>query len=319
MTVAVTAVALAFIFIGGRNDGAPLIALPLQTLQSGLFAPLALLWLVIPAVPLLGFWDVAASLQAMTGFSAGNQLGSVIVLTSVLVTLMISTAVHIPTSIALALVGALTGSSLATGSGVDGPLLSRVLLLGLAAPIVSALIAYGLSWVPLHATGRVPPRRLFQIYRGITFPILAVTYSLNGAQKMVFAAALAAGVSVEVTSQAPVLLLGLSTVFMLGVLSGLRGSGRFVRHGVSQISPTALLWTEVATAISVTGGSLVGVPLSMTQAITGGLVGTGLRRSPRAVNWSSLQRIAVAWLWTLPVAGALAFLATALTAGVPTH
>ncbi len=315
MSIALVVAAFAFIFMGGRNDGAPLVALPLQTLQGHLFFPLLLLWAVIPLVPLLGFWQVADSLQSMTGFSTGNQLGSLIVLGSVLATLIISTATSIPTSIALALVGALTGSSLAVGSGVDGPLLTRVILLGLAAPLVAAFLAYLLSRIPLRAAQALPPRRLLAIYRGITFPILAATYALNGGQKMLFAGALAAGVSVGTAAQNPLLLVGIATVFMLGLLSGLRGSARFVRHGVATITPTALLWTEVATAISVTGGSLVGVPLSMTQAITGGLVGTGLSRSKRAVNWTSLQRVGIAWLWTLPLAGTLAYLATILTGG----
>ena len=315
MTFAVIVVAAAFIFVGGRNDGAPLVALPLQTLQGTLWVPMALLWVVMPLVPLLGFWEVAASLESLTGFSADNQLGSIIVLGSVLLTLTVSTAINIPTSIALALVGALTGSTLGAGAGVDGPLLTRVLVLGVAAPLVAALLAYLLSHIPLRGWQKLPPRRLLQVYRGVTFPILAVAYSINGAQKMLFAAALAAGVGVSSAARMPLLLVAMASVFLLGVFTGLRRSSLFVRHGVASVSPPDLLWTEVATAIAVAGGSAVGVPLSMTQAITGGLLGTGVAKSTRAVNWVSLRRIGIAWLWTLPFAGLLSYLSTIAAAG----
>ncbi len=212
--------------------------------------------------------------------------------------------------------GALTGSSIATGAGVNAPLLTRVILLGLAAPLVAAVLAFSLSHVPLHATAKLPPRLLLTIYRGITFPILAVTYAMNGAQKMVFAAALAAGVGVDQAAGMPLLLIITSTIFLAGLVTGLRGSSLFVRHGVTPVSPPDLLWTEVSTAIAVTGGSLVGIPLSMTQAITGGLLGAGFAKSARAVNWLSVRRIGVAWLWTLPLAGLVAYSATTLTSSV---
>lgn len=313
MGIALALASLAFIFISGRNDGSPLVALPLQTLRAHPALPLALLWLVIPLVPLLGMWQVAASLQAMMGFGSGNQSAAFFVLLSVLVTLLAATLTNIPTSITLALVGALTGATIANGEQIDQTLLVRVLTLGVLAPLVAALLAFLLSKIPLRAWQSLPPRRLLAIYRAITFPSLALAYALNDGQKILFAGALALGVGVRDAAHLPLLAFGSSTVFILGTLSGLRRSGQFVRHGVTAVTPTALLWTEASTSLTVIGGSALGVPLSMTQSLTGALLGTGVTRSRRAIYWSSIRRIAIAWLWTLPFAGVLAYFSVLLT------
>jgi PiT family inorganic phosphate transporter len=53
-------------------------------------------------------------------------------------------------------------------------------------------------------------------------------------------------------------------------------------------------------------GAFIGAPLSMTQAVTGGLVGSAALRGWRRIHWGYATRLAVAWSLTLPacVAGA---------------
>ncbi|MDN5559003.1 MAG: inorganic phosphate transporter, partial [Ruaniaceae bacterium] len=59
------------------------------------------------------------------------------------------------------------------------------------------------------------------------------------------------------------------------------------------------LW---ASAVAVLIGSVLAAPVSMTQSITGGLIGSTSLQEWRRVRWEQGQRVLIAWLWTLPVA-----------------
>lgn len=307
MQIALYVVCVAFIFINGRNDGAPLVSIPIQTRRDTWWYPIFLMWLAIPVVPMLGFWRVAESLQSMMGFSPDRYADVLAIILAVLITIGVSTLLGIPTSITLALVGALTGATLASGNEVNWALVARVLTLGLAAPFVAAFISFLLWMMPLQIRRGSSSHKALQVYRGLTFPALVIAYAANDGQKILFAVALMMGSGVGAAASTGWALFLAASVFILGALSGLRTSGRFVRHGITSITPLALLWTETATAITVIGGSVAGIPLSMTQSITGGLLGTGVARSARSIYWRSIQRVGIAWLWTLPAAGILSY------------
>ena len=299
-----------FIAINGRNDGAPLTAVALQARGERGWAALIYLWLLLPIVPLLGFWGVADSLYKMLGVGSQSPGRTIALITAVLLTILLSNLAGIPTSITLALVGALAGVGWATGAGISGALLIRVLSLGLAAPIVAALIAYGLGRVRLRDTRAT--RNIVLTYQKITLPLLITAYAANDGQKMAFVIALALGATVPEVATMPVALFIGSTIFIVGVLFGLRSSGKFVRHGITSVRPMDLLWAETGASIAVLGGSALGVPLSMTQSVTGAVAGVGLSRSTRAIYWRSVGRIGIAWVWTLPVASGLAYVFVSL-------
>ncbi len=307
MSVLLVALGVIFIFLNGRNDGGPLVSLPLQTVRNRWWVPLLSLWVAMPLVPFFGFDRVARSLQDMMGFSPERQGEAVVVIAAVLVTLLMSQLAGIPTSITLALVGSLTGATLFLGAAVDKPLLLRVVLLGMLAPLVAAGAGYLLMFVPLRAPKNVTPHQMLRIYRAITYPALVIAYAVNDGQKVLFALALILHSSVEQSAHQFGFLLAASTVFMVGVFSGLRSAGRFIRHGITAVSPVGLVWTETCTALTVIGGASVGVPLSMTQSLTGALLGVGLARSRKAVYWKGMRRVGIAWLWTLPFAGLAAY------------
>jgi inorganic phosphate transporter, PiT family len=62
----------------------------------------------------------------------------------------------------------------------------------------------------------------------------------------------------------------------------------------------------------VLGTGAVGAPVSMTQAVAGGLVGAGGTRGWSRVRWRAAAQLGVAWVLTLPTA----FGAAALTTGL---
>ena len=168
---------VAFIVVNGRNDGAPLTAIALQSRGERDWAAIFYLWLLLPVVPLLGFWGVAESLHDMMGLADFAPAQATAMILAELVTIALSNLVDIPTSITLGLVGALVGSGWAGGTGTPAGVLARVLILGLCAPFVAATIAFILGKLPLSDTQGT--RTFLLAYRYVALPLLIHLYKAH--------------------------------------------------------------------------------------------------------------------------------------------
>jgi PiT family inorganic phosphate transporter len=69
---------------------------------------------------------------------------------------------------------------------------------------------------------------------------------------------------------------------------------------LATLRPIDAVSAEVVGAASVLASSAIGVPVSMTQATAGAVVGAVSSKSARRVRWESATRIVAAWLVTLP-------------------
>jgi inorganic phosphate transporter, PiT family len=77
-------------------------------------------------------------------------------------------------------------------------------------------------------------------------------------------------------------------------------------HKVTDLPLNSSLAASTTSAVLVGLASWNGLPVSTTHVTTGGIVGAGLRRSPRSVRWRTVREIVLSWVVTLPVAGLLA-------------
>lgn len=315
MQVTIGLAASAFIFLCGRNDGGPLLALPLQFQRRHTWIPLLFLTICVPIVVVFGFRRVAVDLERLAAPVVAGPGGRLvlIMLFAVLVTLALSAFLNAPTSITLALIGSLAGVALGSGAPVPWSPLFRVVLLGLAAPLVAALLAYLIRATQLQMRVRRPNvwKRMLLLQGG--YYLLLIAYATNDGQKVLFALSLALAVNVDEAGMSVIWVLLSATVFGLGALVGVIDSSRFIRHEISRPSITTLTTAEYTAAAAVLAGSALGAPLSVTQSISGGLAGTGLAMSVRGVHWAGVRRIAVTWAWTLPAAGLVAYLLTVTT------
>lgn len=320
MQIAIALAAGLFIYLCGRNDGGPLLALPLQFQRRHLWVPLLFLTLCVPIVVDLGLRRVAADLERLADPVVATSDGRLVLvmLLAVLATLALSTFLNAPTSITLALIGSLAGVALGSGVPVPWMPLIRIVALGIAAPVVSALLSFLVRTAQLHMTLRRPTvgGRVALLQGG--YYLLLIAYATNDGQKMLFALSLALGVNVnEARNQFGWVLVG-AGIFAFGALAGVISSSRFIRHDIARTSVTTLTTAEYTAAAAVLVGSSMGAPLSVTQSISGGLAGTGLAMSPRGVHWKGVRRIAVTWVWTLPVAALTAYLLALLAALITT-
>jgi PiT family inorganic phosphate transporter len=58
----------------------------------------------------------------------------------------------------------------------------------------------------------------------------------------------------------------------------------------------------------------MGLPVSTTHVSSSAIIGIGLLKGVRAVRWSTVRDMVLAWIVTLPAAGLLAWLAYFLLA-----
>ncbi|HBB34623.1 MAG TPA: phosphate permease [Cyanobacteria bacterium UBA8803] len=94
-----------------------------------------------------------------------------------------------------------------------------------------------------------------------------------------------------------------------GIVAGLAIWGRKVIATIGEniipLQPSSGFCAEIATATTILLASRLGLPVSTSHALVGGVVGIGLIQNWRSVRFSTVKSIILAWFITLPVAGGL--------------
>lgn len=304
--------AVVFAFASGLNDGATLIAINLPNLALRPLVSLGILAAAIVAVPLV-FGTLVAQTVAGRLVSFEGQGGERSFLVAVVVALLIVGLLSrrgIPTSLTLALMGAIVGTGLGQGRAVSWVTILGVTAVGIASPLASGaaglLVVRGLGRVPLRGAASAQLR----VLGALAFLLQALAYAANDGQKMIAVWAIAGGLDAgrRIVAEVPSQLM-LAASFAVGTLVGIeRFAGRLGR-GVLPVRALHSMASEFGSASAVLLSALLGAPVSTTQASTAALVGAGVSEAIWRVRWEHATRIALAWLVTLPssaLAGALA-------------
>ncbi|KOP23911.1 phosphate permease [Hapalosiphon sp. MRB220] len=94
-----------------------------------------------------------------------------------------------------------------------------------------------------------------------------------------------------------------------GIVTGLAIWGKKViatiGESIISLQPSSGFCAELATATTILLASRLGLPVSTSHALVGGVVGVGLVQNPNSVKFQTLQGIAIAWLVTVPVSAGL--------------
>lgn len=304
--------ALAFAAVNGANDGSALLSLGQKIRSLPPYVFLLVLLVALVVVPVVLGTAVARTLTerlvTLEG-PEGQQALAVAVVCAVLVVGVLSWRA-LPTSLTLALVGALAGAGLGGGLPVSWGAIGRVLLAGAAAPFVGGLIGYALSrGIGRVSVGTQRTRRVAQAH-GLAFATQSVAYAANDGQK-IFAVYLVASGGAGIGWGTTTLL---AACFGVGVLFGLRRVSGTLTGSILAVRPANAVLAEFAAAGAVLGSAALAAPVSMTQSVAGALVGTGVSESYRRVRWRAAGRLGLAWVLTLPASLALAAIAALLLA-----
>lgn len=96
----------------------------------------------------------------------------------------------------------------------------------------------------------------------------------------------------------------------IGIVIGLATMGYRVMATIgtkiTELTPTRGYSAEFAAAITIVLASRLGLPISTTQTLVGGVMGVGLAQGVKALDLGILGRIAASWIVTVPIGALLA-------------
>jgi PiT family inorganic phosphate transporter len=317
-------VALAFDFLNGLHDAANSIATIVST--RVLKPRYAVAW--------AAFFNFVAF--AVFGLHVAQTVGSGIVDVNVVTDRVIFAALigaivwnivtwlaGIPSSSSHALVGGLIGAGLAK-AGLKVIVWRGVLQTAsgiVASPLLGFILAVFLVLLVSWMFVRSRPAAVDRLFRRVQF-FSASLYSLghggNDAQKTmgIIAVLLYAHAGRQGGFHVPLwVVLSCQTAMALGTLFGGWRIVHTMGSKITRLSPMQGVCAETGGAITLFMATYLGVPVSTTHTITGAIVGVGSARRMTAVRWGVARRIVVAWVITMPMAGAIAALAYALSGG----
>lgn len=302
------ALAIAMVVATGVNDGGALLAPGLRVPALSVLGSLTILTAAVVAVPLLVTTAVADTMASaiVPANSAGAAALTIGFVAAVAVVVVLARA-SLPTSLTLAIIGGIAGAGAGLGLPLGWDSVIRVLAFGLAAPMVGALLALigSRAWRTARSAPYAATVRRAHI---AAFVAQSVAYGANDGQKMLvlfMATGIAAGDGATIPWYVyPVTVAG----FAVGALIGLPKVARSVGTGIINTRGMHAVTAESSAAAAVLGGAALGMPVSMTQAVVGGLMGAGVHESVRRVRWKVVGNIAVAWIVTLPTSFAAAAL-----------
>ncbi len=314
LLIGLIAVALLFDFLNGLHDAANSIATVVAT--RVLRPQLAVVWAAFFNFIAFAVFGLHVAQTVGTGIvNAGVVDGSVILgaLTGAIVWNVVTWWLGIPSSSSHALIGGLAGAGIAKAglaavvfSGLAVTALGIVLspLLGFA---LAQLLVLIVSWTNRRATPYAVDRR-FRVLQLLSASMYSLGHGGNDAQKTmgIIAVLLYSQGMLGAQFHVPFwVVLSCQAAMGLGTLFGGWRIVHTMGSRITQLKPIQGFCAETGGAITLFIATGLGVPVSTTHTITGAIVGVGAARRATAVRWSVAQRIVVAWVITMPAAGAV--------------
>jgi PiT family inorganic phosphate transporter len=217
----------------------------------------------------------------------------------------------------------MVGSATAAhGFGVvkwDG-LREKVLIPSLIAPamgaIVAAVLMIGVLWlIRRRAPGKV--NKAFRRLQLVSGAFVAFTHGTNDAQKTmgIIALALVASGHLSADFERPPIWVIVSAAAAMG-LGTYAGGWRIIKTlgtRVAKLEPPQGFAAQTACASILWTTAHYGFPVSTTHVISGSVLGAGASNRLSAVRWGVAGNILLAWVLTIPCAGAVGALMESLT------
>jgi phosphate/sulfate permease len=323
--IVIVIVALAFDYTNGFHDAANAIAVAVSTkaLTPRVALGLAAVMNLIGAVISTGVAATVGSgiIEPPTG-SGGLQVVFAALIGAIAWNL-ITWYFGLPSSSSHALIGGLVGAALAAAHSVQWMgILDKVIVPMVVSPLVGFGLGYlfmlAILWIFRNANASRAHRnfRFAQIFSSAT---MALGHGMQDAQKTMGIITLALFTAGEIkTFDVPFwVILAAAAAISAGTYAGGYRIMRTLGRRIIQLTPAGGFAAQtVASGVMVTTATVFAVPVSTTHITTTSIMGVGATRRLSAVRWGVAGNIVIAWIVTLPAAGAVAALAYYLTHAV---
>jgi PiT family inorganic phosphate transporter len=329
--------ALAFEYINGFHDAANAIATvvstkvltPRQAIALAAFFNLLGAFMGTAVAKTIGAGQVDVSVVTMgTVFAA---------LIGAIIWNLVTWWFGIPSSSSHALIGGLCGAALATSHGDWSVLIwshagkglwPQIIVPMFSSPVAGFAIGFVLMALLTAALVRARPQWVNVVFgrlQIVSAAWMGLSHGTNDAQKTmgIIALALFTGTTQGAFDELPPWLAFLRTpkfeihgwliatcaiVMAAGTAAGGWRIIRTMGHKMVRLQPIHGFAAETTAGAIIQIASHLGIPLSTTHVISTSIMGVGAMKRFSAVKWGLVQRIIWAWVFTLPVVGALGYL-----------
>ena len=277
--------------VGGNNLAAccgPLIGSGMVNRRTGILIAITgyLLGLIIEGPKLFRVREIFLPLDTATGTFS--------ILLASLVIFLGGELSKIPLSLSKALTGAILGVSIALGTFNSSGYLILILSFWFLVP----LIATGLGIVLVRLDDRLSPRNLWLKLSLLKTGLLVVSFLsayVLGSNTL----GLISGVVYNQTLYATIAV-GLGAILGTFVLG--RGALRRLTEGIFSLRYPNAFFSQLIGSATVELANQLGVPLSITETVSSGIIGSGLARKMRMMNARNIFLIITSWILS-PLAG----------------
>ncbi len=218
----------------------------------------------------------------------------------------------LPTSSSHALIGGLAGAAIVKvgPSAINLKFFAVTGAFIVISPLVGAVLGFLFMQIVMRLFGQRPHGSIDRTFRHLQL-VSAAGSSLghggNDAQKtmgVIVAALVATGHLANHKGAAPTVplwvVLSCHAAMALGTAFGGWRIVKTVGTKLSKLTPPDGFCAEFAGTLALMMDTLLGIPVSTTHTIAGGIVGVASARSVRRVQWRTAEKIGWAWLATLP-------------------
>lgn len=220
-------------------------------------------------------------------------------------TMFILTYLALPCSTSQAIVGAILGAGIVLGTA-DFSILYKIILCWLLAPLAAAFISFMLY----HIIGFFFERYITDLKKRSLFILLGLLFAgcfgafALGSNNVANVTGTYVG-SGLLTPFEGVLIGGLSIAS--GVLTYSKKVMTTVGKEITRMDEYSAFIAELSEAFTVEIFTHVGVPVSTSQAIVGGVVGVGFVKGVKTINKNTVFNIAIGWISTPLVSGIISY------------
>jgi PiT family inorganic phosphate transporter len=317
LVVVVIVTALAFDFTNGFHDTANAMA---TSIATGALKPRTAV-LVSGVLNLVGAFISTAVAKTISGgivddskLSAHNVNGTAIIFAGLVGAILWNLAtwlMGLPSSSSHALFGGLIGAVwvvLGSSAVHFDKVFSKIILPAVISPFLCGFIALVATFGAYTLTRRAGKRATTEGFRhgqSVSACLVSLAHGTGDAQKTMGVITLVLIVNGNQKSgSGPVFWVILACGLAIGLGTSL-GGWRIIRtmgKGLTDIESPQGFAAETASTTVLLASSHFGFALSTTQVCSGGILGAGLGRRLAQIRWNIAGKMALGWLFTLPVA-----------------
>lgn len=299
---------LFFDYTNGFHDSANVVATVIATRA---LAPLSAI-VMAGVLNFIGATQISGVAQTISsGLVKTTEATQIVVLctvTGAIIWNLITWYYGMPSSSSYALIGALIGSAWAH-EGFDTILwhgvVGKVLLPMFFSPLLGFLIAFIGMKILFHYLSKRPSladRKLFKHLQIGSACFVALSHGLNDAQKSMGIITLGLFAAGQIAEP----IIPIWVIFSCAIMMGLgTGSGGFriiktLGYSITDLNTVQGFTAELSSSIIILVASFLGMPVSSTHVIAGGITGVGTAKGHKSVTWKTPYRILLTCLFTLP-------------------